>query len=131
MTKEKNNPRFLADLKVSTAFLYTNQNYYGRTVVIFKEHVEDLLELSKKEVNEFVSDMKIIAKAIQKSIKPDKLNYAILGNRISHLHWQIIPRYKDDGNWGKAPWPKEERKLSGNEYKEIAEKIRDNVRFSK
>lgn len=46
---------------------------------------------------------------------PDKMNYELLGNGDSHIHWHLFPRYNGDldeyGNNGKGPvwWlPKEE-----------------------
>lgn len=123
LIKEKGNT-FIADFDTSVAFLNLNQNFYGRTFIIFKKHVTDLLELSDEEMNDFTNDMKKVAKAIKKSLKPDKLNYAILGNKIEHLHWHVYPRYKNDGRWGKNPWSDEEKILTEKEYKDIVKKIK-------
>ena len=36
--------------------------------------------------------------------KPDHMNVESLGNVMPHLHWHVIPRYKDDGRWGHPIW---------------------------
>ena len=58
--------------------------------------------------------------------RPDRINYSNFGNLEPHVHWQLIPRYRDDGFWGGPP-PMPETKLPplpDYEYRKIAEKIR-------
>ena len=56
----------------------------------------------------------MVAEAVSKAFPCDKLNYELLGNGDSHLHWHIFPRRNGDldgyGNEGKGPvwwYPKE------------------------
>jgi diadenosine tetraphosphate (Ap4A) HIT family hydrolase len=35
---------------------------------------------------------------------PDKVNLAALGNMVPHIHWHIIPRYKDDAFFPGSVW---------------------------
>ena len=32
------------------------------------------------------------------------MNVEQMGNALPHLHWHIVPRYKDDPRWGKPIW---------------------------
>ena len=32
---------------------------------------------------------------LEKTFKPAHMNYSLLGNYFPHLHWHLIPRYKD------------------------------------
>ncbi|MGH8886560.1 MAG: HIT family protein [Egibacteraceae bacterium] len=49
--------------------------------------------------------MRTIARAIQSAFECARMNYAILGNEVAHVHWHLIPRYTTDPNWGRPPWP--------------------------
>jgi diadenosine tetraphosphate (Ap4A) HIT family hydrolase len=32
------------------------------------------------------------------------MNVESLGNLMPHLHWHVIPRYRNDGRWGQPIW---------------------------
>jgi diadenosine tetraphosphate (Ap4A) HIT family hydrolase len=40
--------------------------------------------------------MALVAEAMFRAFRPAKLNYELLGNTEPHLHWHLIPRYRDD-----------------------------------
>jgi diadenosine tetraphosphate (Ap4A) HIT family hydrolase len=46
----------IARLSVSRVFLFKEQTYRGRCLVAYKEHVNDLFELSDEERNAFMAD---------------------------------------------------------------------------
>ncbi|KPJ56841.1 hypothetical protein AMJ49_03820, partial [Parcubacteria bacterium DG_74_2] len=73
-----------------------NQHHKGHTIGVLKRHIEDVLNLTEEERDNFFDIMIKIARAIRKAMKPDKLNYALFGNWVPHLHWHIYPRYKAD-----------------------------------
>lgn len=114
----------LIKLRYSTVAFYKNQVFKGKFLVIFNRHVEDLTELDQKESDEFYQEMLTVAKALKKIFKPDKMNYALLGNTIFHIHWHVIPRYKNDPNWGNPPWPHGEVYLPDEEVKQIIKKVK-------
>jgi diadenosine tetraphosphate (Ap4A) HIT family hydrolase len=35
---------------------------------------------------------------------PDKINLASLGNMTPHLHWHVIPRFKQDKHFPQPIW---------------------------
>jgi diadenosine tetraphosphate (Ap4A) HIT family hydrolase len=43
---------------------------------------------------------------------PDKVNIAALGNMVPHIHWHVIPRYKDDAFFPGSAWSKRAQELS-------------------
>jgi diadenosine tetraphosphate (Ap4A) HIT family hydrolase len=51
-----------------------------------------------------MEDLRTSASAIYQTVKPDHMNYELLGNSNPHLHWHIIPRYKTDPRWGQPIW---------------------------
>lgn len=40
--------------------------------------------------------MSLVAEAVFNAFKPVKMNYELLGNSDSHLHWHLFPRHADD-----------------------------------
>ena len=47
----------IAQLSVSRVFLFKEQTYRGRCLVAYKDHVNDLNELSDEDRNAFMSDV--------------------------------------------------------------------------
>jgi len=55
----------------------------------------------------FLEEMSIVAEAVSKAFNAEKMNYELLGNGDTHLHWHLFPRRSGDivnyGNNGKGP----------------------------
>jgi ATP adenylyltransferase len=120
-------PCWIASFDSSSAFVYPDQSYPGRVVVIFKDHAEDVLDLAPSDSSQLYAEMLALAKSVRTVIRPVRLNYALLGNRIPHVHWHIIPRYVDDHCPGEAPWPHPKIYASDEECLKLAAKLRDTL----
>lgn len=59
-----------AQLGVSRAFLFKEQTYRGRCLVAYKDHVNDLNELSDDERNAFMADVVRVTRAMQRCSIP-------------------------------------------------------------
>lgn len=79
---------------------FSRPDYRGHTVVCLKRHVEDLIFLTHKELRDFMYAWQKIGKAIEKTIKPDIINYQINCNWEHHIHGHIYPRFKGEHDWG-------------------------------
>jgi diadenosine tetraphosphate (Ap4A) HIT family hydrolase len=91
----------VVQLKVSTLCLLTNQTYRGHCILIYDpKHVVRPDELTAEEWAAFARDLHEAARSLVKVCRPDHLNVECLGNVMPHLHWQVIPRYRDDPRWG-------------------------------
>ncbi len=122
---------FVAELSSSIVIISFNQQYWGRCLVIHKRHETSLLNLSGRDSKKFYEDMLKVANAIEKAFDPDKMNYALLGNEVEHIHWHVIPRYKNDGNWGGPPWPStwpREKRLQAEEYNKMVTEIKKRLK---
>ena len=42
--------------------------------------------------------------ALRALAAPDKINLAALGNMVPHLHWHVIPRWRDDSHFPAPIW---------------------------
>jgi diadenosine tetraphosphate (Ap4A) HIT family hydrolase len=51
----------------------------------------------------------LIEKTMLEVMHPDKVNLAALGNMVPHLHWHIIPRFKEDVFFPGSVWSEKQR----------------------
>lgn len=119
----------VCSLQASTVYLFKDQSYQGRCVVALKEHKKELFELHSEELTTFMSEVSRVAGAINKLFFPDKINYAIYGDQVSHLHFHIVPKYKNGLLWGK-PFgnnPDGKKILDSEEYDELINLLRQNL----
>jgi len=126
---DKNNPFRISELDLSVVGLNRDQFFGGYTFVTYKWHVTELYHLSLDERIHFCEEMIRVAKALDEAFTPYKMNYALLGNISTHMHWHLIPRYKSDGFQGLPVWvrPHEEKRLTDEEYRELIEMIRKHL----
>jgi len=96
---------FVTPLSVSSLYLSTNQTYRGHCQLVFDpRHVARLDELSADEWAAMSLDLRRAQTAILRTVNADHVNVESLGNIVPHLHWHIIPRYRDDPRWGLPIW---------------------------
>ena len=48
-------------------------------------------------------------RALRMIVEPDKINLASLGNLVPHLHWHVIPRWRDDSHFPAPIWAAAQR----------------------
>lgn len=96
------NPYLVAELETGYAVLADNQYYRGYSIFLAKQCVPELHLLPPDVRSRFLEEMALVAEAVFRAFQPRKLNYELLGNSVSHLHWHLFPRYEDDPN---PQWP--------------------------
>src|SRR2546427_10837844 len=90
--------------RTSVAKLNPDQAFEGYTFLTLKWHEEELYKLADKDRKQFLEDMSLAANALSKPLKPDKMNYELLGNSMPHLHWHLIPRHTSHPLRGRPIW---------------------------
>ena len=108
------NPYFVAERDTGYVVLGWNQTIPGYTLFLSRTCVPELHELPPAVRLRFLEEMALVAEAVFRAFAPRKLNYELLGNSVSHLHWHIFPRYDDDPNpawpvWNNEAWVKAPR----------------------
>jgi len=79
--------------------------YRGHGILVFDpRHATRLDQLTSAEWAAYAADLQRVVQAIAGVCRPDHMNVESLGNVMPHLHWHVIPRYKDDGRWGAPIW---------------------------
>ena len=90
----------ICNLQVSQLILFKEQSHPGRVIVAYKDHVSELVDISAEERSAFFEDVATAARAIHKAFSPDKINYGAYGDGGCHLHFHLVPKYKDGFEWG-------------------------------
>lgn len=139
LIKEGKNPYFVYELETGYVVLGDHQRFFGYTLFLCKRHVSELHQLPADFKMKYLQEMALVAEAVFNVFQPDKMNYELLGNGDSHVHWHLFPRYQGDlgsyGNNGKGPvwWlPKEEMwsaeyKPSNDELVGLVERLRSEI----
>ena len=118
----------ICDLEVSTVYLFKEQTYKGRCNVVFKKHKSEIADLTQEEAAAFANDNRKVAKAIQKTFNPDKINYGAFADTMKHLHFHLVPKYEGGPSWGKTfDMNPAKVLLNDKEYSELVEKINSNL----
>ena len=116
----------VCDLKASTVYIFREQTHRGRCVVAELDHHRELFELSDEERNAYMSDVAAVAKAINDVYSPDKINYGAFSDTMGHIHFHLVPKYKDEDEWGGTFVINLNKKfLTDEEYAEMAQKLND------
>lgn len=119
---------FICKLSVSDLILFKEQSHPGRCIVAYRDHVSELTELSDEERNAFFADVARAAKAIHAAFRPDKVNYGAYGDTGRHLHFHLVPKYRDQFEWGGVFQMDPKRViLSQDDYSAMAEKLKANL----
>ncbi len=92
--------RFLKEYDVVKLYLYKNQTCKGHLVAVFKESGKEMCRLSALERNILFADIAKAAKVLKKCYSPDAICYMDMEDMDEKLVYHIIPKYKEDGNFG-------------------------------
>ena len=135
MIREGINPYLVRKLETGYVVMGDNQHFKGYTLFLCKEHKTELFQLDHSMKMKFLEEMSIVAEAVSMAFHAEKMNYELLGNGDTHLHWHLFPRKEGDienyGNNGKGPvwwYPMEkmysdDNKPSLNELEEMKRKL--------
>ena len=107
MIKEGTNPYFVKELETGYVVMGDHQHFKGYTLFLCKEHQTELVHLDAETKQNYLSEMALVAEAVSHAFGADKMNYELLGNGDTHLHWHHFPRKEGDlegyGNQGRGP----------------------------
>lgn len=72
--------------------------------VVWSAHVAEMSDLLPSERQHLLAVVLATERALRSLMQPDKINLASLGNVVPHLHWHVIPRFRDDANFPDPIW---------------------------
>jgi len=100
----------------------------GHTLVIPKDHYENLFDMPEELGNHFLKVMKILGLAIMKTTGATGINvvmnnYSSAGQVVPHAHWHLVPRIEGDGLFRL----KQNKYDSDEDMVTLASKIKKNI----
>ncbi len=118
----------IGELPMSKVILFKEQSHKGRIIVACKKHVDDITQLTKEERIQFMEDVNHTAEIMHELFHPDKINFGAYGDTMHHLHFHLVPKYKDGFEWGGVfAMNPGKTTLSEDEYKEMIELVRSRL----
>jgi diadenosine tetraphosphate (Ap4A) HIT family hydrolase len=84
--------------------LLNDLNYPAYCRVELLEHIKEMTDLAPENRARMMKVVFAVETAMREIIQPDKINLASLGNKTPHLHWHVIPRFKDDKHFPNSHW---------------------------
>jgi histidine triad (HIT) family protein len=108
------------------AFLDARPLFKGHVLVVPRDHVETLADVTDAQLTPLFVSVRRLARAVEVSLRADG-SFVAMNNKVSqsvpHLHVHVVPRRRKDGLRGFF-WPREPY-ASEAEMAEIAQRIRD------
>ena len=77
-------------------YLHTDQFFPGWSVLVLRRHATELFELDGAERARLMDEVSDVARALAETFAARKVNYALFGNLVPHVHWHLIPRLATD-----------------------------------
>ncbi len=93
--------------------------------VIWNQHVAEMTDLTYSEREHLMTLVFAVEEAVRHVMHPDKMNVAALGNMVPHIHWHVIPRYKDDAFFPGSVWSNKINKTPAPALEVRTQKVKD------
>ncbi len=105
------------------AFLDINPNAVGHTLCVPKKEVDKLLDLDEETYLGLMAFSRKIGLAIEASVPCNRVGLTVIGLEVPHVHVHLIPL-----NGMRDATFQNKVSLSPKDFKDIAEKIRGNIK---
>ena len=92
--------------------LVDDPDYPGFCRVIWNAHVREMSDLPAVDRQRLMAVVLAVEEAVRMVYRPDKINLASFGNVVPHLHWHVIPRWRDDRHFPQPIWGVVQREVA-------------------
>jgi len=86
-------------------------DYPGYCRVILNRHELEMTDLEEDEQQEMMRVVLGVEATLRRLLNPDKINLASLGNMTPHVHWHVIPRWREDRCFPNPIWGSGQRTI--------------------
>lgn len=110
----------MVQLSHSSLGLYSDARFPGRSILTLENHFESLDEVYPDTLLGFTMDIRRASRGIREATGCARVNVAILGNAVSHVHAHLIPRWPgSESRPHQSPWNDERVKTLLPEGEEV------------
>ena len=113
----------IAETENCYAFLDISPIAKGHTLVIPKKQVDYIFDIEDELLGELMAFAKSVAKGLEKVVPAKKIGISVIGLEVPHAHIHLVPINEVHD----IDFKKERLKFSDEEYKQLAEDIRNNM----
>lgn len=110
--KNGTNPYFVKELETGYVVIGDHQYFKGYTLFLCKQHKAELFFLEDIFKERLLKEMSLVAQAVYHAFNANKINYELLGNSETHLHWHLFPRKPGDAETDGPVWLVAKEKLN-------------------
>ncbi len=124
--------RIAFETEYSIIIVFKDQSHKGRMCVAYKkDHVAEITDLSPEDRLGFMNDVVACSNAIKAAYNPNRINYGAYGDTLGHLHFHLVPKYKDGFEWGGTFLMNtgKDNYASDEELAEVAKNIKENFKY--
>ncbi len=113
------------------AFLDINPLAEGHTLIVPREHYENIFDVKEDILKKMIVAAKVMSSKLESALEAEGINLLnankmAAGQSVQHFHLHVVPRKKGDGmkmnNW----WQSKTKKISQERLKEIAQRLKMN-----
>lgn len=90
----------VCSLSSSSLYLFREQSYPGRCLLVLNRHAEEYSQLTSEERQALQEDLYKVSQALEKLYHPGKINLGVFGDTVRHFHIHIVPKYVQGLDWG-------------------------------
>jgi len=101
--------------------------YPGFCRVILQRHRREMTDLPQLERMQLMRVVFAVETALRRLYQPDKINLASFGNMTPHVHWHLIPRWRDDRHFPNPIWGMAQRDNAAVRRMVDARQLRDEI----
>lgn len=119
----------IADIENAAVYLFRDQKHRGKCIVVYQPaHKTEWFQLAAGEQSQLIRAVARTAAALNELYQPQKINYATYGDKVSHLHVHVVPKYADGPDWG-GPFTDGNPQvlLSEEQYQQRVQEIREKL----
>jgi diadenosine tetraphosphate (Ap4A) HIT family hydrolase len=72
--------------------------------VVWNAHVAEMTDLEPADRDYLMHVVFTVEAVLRAFLRPHKVNLASFGNVVPHLHWHVIPRFREDPHFPNPVW---------------------------
>jgi diadenosine tetraphosphate (Ap4A) HIT family hydrolase len=107
--------------------LVDEPDHPGFCRVIWNAHVQEMTDLTADDRAHMMAIVFEVEALLRGVLSPDKINLASLGNLTPHLHWHVVPRWRDDARFPGAIWSERLREPPVRALPDLEATLRDRL----